>query len=319
MNQTKSMLLPQRVIGRYTGEEKGPLLIVVGGMHGNEPAGVEALRTMFNMLEVEPIHNPAFQFKGRLVGLRGNTRALAKGIRFLEKDFNRIWSKENIVQIKETPIHMLKNEDLELREMVTHIESEIAAYQPDTIVLLDLHTTTADGGIFSIPSEEPDSLDVAVELHAPVVVGMLEGLSGTILHYFRTETFKVSTLAVSFESGQHEEQLSVNRAIAAITNCMRTTGVVQAEHVENRHDELLITYSKYLPKVSELITVHRIHSGDDFQMAPDYKNFQKVKKGERLARDRNGDILAEEEGLILMPLYQTQGDDGFFLIRPLTD
>ncbi len=309
--------LPDRIIGSYTGYEKGSLLIALGGMHGNEPAGVEALSRMFDMLEVEPLHNPEFRFKGRFVGLRGNLQALAKGVRYIEKDLNRIWTTDFINQLKSTPIQLLQNEDLELRQLIDLIEMEIATYQPHTLVLLDLHTTTANGGIFSIPAPDPDSLDVAVELHAPVITGLLDGLDGTILHYFRKDNLGVNILGVSFESGQHEDHLSVNRAIAAITNCMRTIGCVQPDHVENRHDELLINYSRSLPKVAELITVHQIKPGDEFQMAPNYKNFQKVKKGERLASDRNGDILAQDEGLILMPLYQSKGDDGFFLIRSL--
>ncbi|MEO1085677.1 MAG: aspartoacylase, partial [Acidobacteriota bacterium] len=33
--------------------------------------------------------------------------------------------------------------------------------------------------------------------------------------------------------------------------------------------------------------------------------------------DRRGDILSPHDGLILMPLYQQQGEDGFFLVRPV--
>ena len=119
--------------------------------------------------------------------------------------------------------------------------------------------------------------------------------------------------------GQHDETLSINRAIAALTNCLRTLGCVEAEHVENRHDSLLIQHSKGLPHVAELITIHSILPGDDFQMAPNYKNFQKVKKGEVLAHDKKGAIIAPEDSLILMPLYQNQGDDGFFLVKMLVE
>ena len=84
-----------RVIGRYTGNKKGPLLIVFGAMHGNEPAGIKALDLMFKMLEVEPITNPDFHFRGRILGLCGNLRATQAGKRFIEKDLNRQWTKEN--------------------------------------------------------------------------------------------------------------------------------------------------------------------------------------------------------------------------------
>ena len=312
-------MLPKRLIGRHSGIEKGTLLICVGGMHGNEPAGVEALSIMFKILEVEPDSNPDFVFKGRLVGLRGNRRALAQGKRYIEKDFNRQWVPENVERIIASPITELENEDLELMELLQHINKEIEDYPTDKVVLLDLHTTTAHGGIFSIPTDDPDSLRVAVELHAPVIKGLLQGVKGTTLQYFCKENFDANIVGVCFESGQHDESLSINRAIAAITNCLRTLGCVQSEHVENRHDTLLIEYSKDLPKVAELITIHSILPGDDFQMAPNYKNFQKVKKGEVLASDKKGVITAPEDSLILMPLYQKQGADGFFLVKMLIE
>ncbi len=304
-----------RVIGRYTGEEKGPLMIVFGAMHGNEPAGVEALKVMFNMLEKEPVSNPAFNFCGRLLGIRGNMRAIKEGKRFISKDLNRQWTNENVRRIKNAPIEALDSEDKELKEILKLIEQEVESYQPTKLVVLDLHTTTAYGGIFSIPTDEQESIRIALELHAPVIQGMLKGIKGTTLHYFNNKNFDVETVAVCFESGQHNEKLSIKRAIAAITNCMRTIGCVEGVHIENRHDSILIEYSKELPKIAELIEIHQIHPGDDFEMMPNFRNFQEIKKGDWLAKDKNGKILASEDGRILMPLYQKQGDDGFFLIK----
>lgn len=307
----------ERIIGRYTGTQKGPLLIVLGAVHGNEPAGVKALEKMFEMLVEEPKNNPNFQFFGRIIGLRGNIRAMKAGKRFIVKDLNRQWTLDNIARIKKAKDEDLDAEDFELRELLAVIEKEIADYQPEKIVLLDFHTTTAYGGIFSISTDDPESTRIAVELHAPVVKGLLNGIRGTSLHYFCNDNFQPETVAVCFESGQHQEDLSVNRAIAALTNCMRSIGCVRAEDVENRHDSLLIEYSKGLPKVTELVKIHSIQPGDDFRMVPGYKNFQTVKKGEVLAFDRQGEIKATDDGLILMPLYQKQGDDGFFLIRSI--
>jgi succinylglutamate desuccinylase len=274
---------------------------------------------MFKMLEVEPITNPNFNFRGRLLGLIGNLRATKQGTRFLKKDLNRQWTPDNIKRIKSTPADQLQAEDLELKELLELIEKEIAEYQPSRVVVLDLHTTTAHGGIFSIPTEDKESIRVALELHAPVVKGLLHGISGTTLHYFNNENFDVDMVAVCFESGQHKEGLSVNRAIAALTNCMRTIGCVDSVHIENQHDALLIEYSRDLPQLAELIEVHRINPEDQFEMLPNYRNFQEIEKGQQLAKDRNGPIHASDDGLILMPLYQEQGDDGFFLIRTVID
>ncbi len=307
----------KRIIGQYTGEEKGPLLIVLGGMHGNEPAGVEAIKLMFKMLAIEPLTNPEFKFHGRILGIRGNLRAMKKKKRFIVKDLNRQWTPENVERIKSASIKELDSEDLEMKEILELIENQISDYKPDKLVLLDLHTTTAFGGIFTICTDERESIRIAIELHAPVIKGMLNGIEGTTLHYFNNNNFEPETVAVCFESGQHDEDLSINRAIAALTNCMRTIGCIKAEYVENRHDTLLIEYSKGLPQIAQLITVKRVIPEDEFRMMPNYNNFQKVKKGELLAKDKSGEIYAPEDGLILMPLYQKQGDDGFFLIKTI--
>ncbi len=305
----------ERIIGRYTGQQKGPLLIALGGIHGNEPAGLRALELIMKMLEVEPITNPSFRFNGRLLALRGNLAALQSGQRFIDKDLNRNWTEENVARIRSSPATSWDMEDREIASLLHVIDQEIADYRPERIVVLDLHTTTADGGIFSIATDDPESLEIAIELHAPVIRGILAGINGTILHYFNKKRYGPRITAVGFESGQHYDPLSINRAIAAITNCMRTIGCVNSKHVENRHDELLIEYSKDLPKVADFITAHTIRAGDDFRMKEGYQNFGSVRKGEILAYDRHGPITAVEDGLVLMPLYQPQGEDGFFLIR----
>ena len=306
-----------RLIGRYTGEEHGPLLVCFGGMHGNEAAGVKALVQMFKMLKEESETEPDFKFKGRIVGLIGHLEAFEKHQRFIVKDLNRQWKPHIVEKALHSNGTLLGSEELQIKEIIQFIRAEIEDYRPSRLIVLDLHTTSSFGGIFSIATDEPDSMKIALELHTPVIKGMLKGIEGTTLHYFNKKNLGVPTTAVCFESGQHYEQLSVNRAIAAITNCMRTIGCVEAKDVENRHDFLLIEYSKNLPRVTTLIGRHAVLPEDDFKMLLNFNNFQKVVKGEILATDKKGTIKAKEDALILMPLYQKQGEDGFFLVKKL--
>lgn len=307
----------ERIIGKYTGKTHGPLLVIFGGIHGNEPAGIRALELVFKMLEVEPITNPDFSFKGRIIGLRGNLKALQLNQRFIQVDLNRQWTLENVAKSKSSDIEDLTPELQEMKEILALIDREIKDYQPERMIVLDLHTTTASGGIFTLATDDPESQKIALELHAPVVKGMLKGIRGTTLHYFNSDNFDVETIGVCFESGQHKEVLSSNRAIAAIINCMRTIGCVREQDVENHHDKLLIEHSKDLPKMTQLVTCHRISDEDDFKMLPDFKNFQIIKEGQHIANDKNGKILSSADGLILMPHYQAQGEDGYFLIQKI--
>ena len=60
---------------------------------------------------------------------------------------------------------------------------------------------------------------------------------------------------------------------------------------------------------------HHIAPDDHFVMKPGYRNFDRIYKNEVLAHDRYGEIISRYDGMILMPHYQTQGDDGFFIIK----
>ncbi len=305
----------RHVLGEFIGNNPGPLFICMAGMHGNEVAGVEAVKTVFHLLEMEPHVNPTFSYNGTFIGILGNAEAYRENKRFIAKDLNRIWTPENVRRVKNTPYQDLEAEDRELRELVELVEAKIRQHKPSRLIMLDLHTTSAFGGIFAIASDMPESIRIAVELHAPVITGMLAGISGTTLHYFVRENFGVPTVGVAFEAGQHNDHLSMNRCMAAIINCMRSINAVRAEDVENRHDALLIEYSKDLPKVARLVSVHHIKPDDYFRMKPGFRNFQLVQKGQLLATDIRGPIYAPESGRILMPLYQNQGSDGFFIVQ----
>jgi len=307
--------MQDRVIARYTENRKGPLLVVLSAMHGNEHSGVTAIQSVYKSLLEEPAVNSAFTYKGCFLGLIGNLKAYNAGKRFIEKDINRQFFATHVSKIKLSDSTLLEDEDLEMKELLATIDEELASGNYTKLIVLDLHTTSSKGGIFTIPNEDPKSLEIALELHAPVIVGMLKGIQGTTLHYFNDKNFDIDTTSVTFESGQHDDSMSPKRAIAGLINCMRTIGAVDPEIVENKHDKLLLKYSTPLPKCSTLVERHPVSVADQFKMKPNYKNFQAIEKGEILATDVKGDITSPYDGMILMPLYQEQGEDGFFIIQ----
>jgi len=294
------------------------MLLVFGGMHGNEPAGIKAIEFVSKMIDVEPITNEDFYYSGSFIGLVGNKQAFERGERFIDRDLNRSWTDENVNRVTCDNSGELKNEDREQKEILDTVKNLIKEINPSKLIVLDLHTTSSFGGIFSLPTEDEESLRIAKELHAPVIKGMLQGIKGTVLHYFNSENLGIETTALAFESGQHEEKLSINRAIAAIINCMRTIKAIDPLHVENQHDKILIEYSRSLPKVAKLVTKYAIKEESKFKMLPNFKNFQKISKGDVLAFDDQDQIESPDDGLILMPLYQKRGEDGFFLVKEVS-
>lgn len=311
-----------RWIGERTGESAGPLLIILAQMHGNEPAGYEAAVGLFEAIDVEYAHNPTFAFSGRIVALRGNVAAARLGVRYQVKDLNRNWTDERMSHIlAATSAEQLDAEDIETLQLLRAVEQTIADYPEATrVVVLDLHTTTAEGGIFSIPSHDAQSRRLALAMHAPVLHGFLRGLSGTTLHFFDKAHFPdVDITPVCFEAGQHNDPESPKLAMSAIINCFRSMGGFHDEDVEIKHERLLKNRAAELPKEARLVYTHRIEEGEQFKMREDkiYRNFDLVQKGELLASNRYGDIYAPYDGHILMPLYQKLGSDGFFIVEEM--
>ncbi len=305
--------MEHRIIGRYEGKEDGPLLICIGGMHGNEPAGIAAISEIFHLLEIEPQTNPDFRYRGNLVGIRGNLHALEEKKRFILRDLNRMLIEEEDAQSRISDPMTWTIEDKERIDLIDAIEDEIKKYNPAFTLILDFHTTTADGGIFTIASNDDISRHLAKGLHAPVILGISEGLVGTTIEYFNRPS--QNRFCIVFEAGQHDDPDCVFRAVAAIINCMRSIGSVEPRDVDHRHDGLLISLAIGLPKVSKLICHYKIIPGENFVMNSGYENFHPVKKGEWLATNNDGKIYSPADGLILMPKYQSQGEDGFFIVE----
>lgn len=311
----------ERIIGERIGEKEGPLLIIFAQIHGNEPAGLMAVQELFEAIDAEYKKNPSFEFCGRIVALKGNLKAAKLGVRFIDKDLNRSWGANEVERIKNTiDITTLDAEDQEIKENLDLINHLIDTTNPSRVVVLDLHTTTAHGGIFTIPSLDEDSCQIGLSMHAPVLHGFLDGLKGTTLHYFCKKNFQVDITAVCFEAGQHQSEDSPKHAVSAIINCFKFIGGFYAKDIENKHDKLLLKRSKGLPLEARLIYVHRINKDDNFKMtdAKVYNNFDVIQEGEVLAYDKNGEVKSPYSGLILMPLYQKQGEDGFFIIQEVS-
>lgn len=68
-------------------------------------------------------------------------------------------------------------------------------------------------------------------------------------------------------------------------------------------------------KVFDIEYRHGIKDKDDFKMEPGFENFQEIKKGDLLAIQNGNELRSEWNARIFMPLYQAQGNDGFFVIK----
>lgn len=296
-----------RVLGHLPGRAHAPTLIVVAALHGNEPSGVLALERVIRRLEAER-HAVA----GSFVALVGNRRALGLRQRFVDEDLNRIWRRGRLDELRagQPPASAEESEmlalDLELRAAIDNADA--------AVYLLDLHTTSAPGPAFSVLNDTLPNRDFALKVPAPTVLGLEEELSGTLLSYL-AGNFELRSMG--FESGQHDDLLAIDHAEAGIWIVLAESGVLDEPawpEVAAARDTLERA-TRHLPRLVDVQYRHAITASDGFRMHPGFRGFQRVRRGDVLGDDHRGEVCASMDGLLLMPLYQGKGDDGFFIVR----
>ena len=301
----------ERVLGRLGRAGPGlPTLVVVGGVHGNEPAGVEASQRVAQALAPREE-----SLRGEVVFVAGNLQALALGQRFVDRDLNRAWTSAGVAALLERVNGVGSSqsaEDAEQQELLVLLDG-ILDEAPGPVFCLDIHTTSGIGGAFSTVADTLRNRAIALSLPVPLVLGLEELVEGTLHEYLGTR----GCITLAFESGQHAESRAVDRAEAGIWIILAAAGLV----LESDLPELaparkaLAKDSTKLPRVLEMRYRHAVEDDDAFRMRPGYANFQVVRRGEPVADDSDGPVTVLEESRLLMPLYQDQGQDGFFLVR----
>jgi succinylglutamate desuccinylase len=294
----------ERVIGEIKGEKKGPLLIFVGGLHGNEAQGLLALENIFLDFKGD-----TSKLCGKAVALRGNLEAIRQGIRFVSLDLNRIWDVKHFKHA----VDVQAAEVYELQAIRRIIEEEIKGDYTQ-VYLIDLHTTSAPTIPFAVTKENSEAETFIQQMNIPYITGLIGYLDGTMLAWMCEKGF----CGLAFEAGQHQSLNSMIKHEAFVQLAMYYTGFMpempedEVVSLQEQLEEELRPKSNHF----KIIQRYKVDEYEDFSMKQGYTNFQRVYKGEVLATNVKGNILSEYDANIFMPLYQKQGNDGFFIIKP---
>lgn len=302
MNDLKNI---PRIIGTYSSNKKGPLLFITAGIHGNEPSGVAALQKVFKTLQDE---KP--EIEGKIVGVSGNRVALQKGVRFIDEDLNRTWTVENIENaVKDS------HEKQEMFEIIAVLnqfpEGDFAKRY-----FLDCHTTSAASAPYISVQEKNDNDSWAHKFPTYIIRGFSDIVLGCIDHF----ESRIGMTGFVFEGGQHESKIAK----------MNHEGIIwlAIQNACNLNLSALTTFpeaaqmlldKKDKQKTFKILYRHGLEPHDDFKMEPGYSNFQAIKEGELLAHQNGKPVYSKWNAYIFMPLYQKQGNDGFFIVEEVSD
>jgi len=286
-------------------------VLVTGGVHGNEPAGIIAVQRVLTALEAGKT-----PFRGSLTGIAGNRSGLAQGARYLDRDLNRRWLVDDMIALLRRDPAQDSPEDREQRELL-HLFAPMLKEAREPLVFIDLHSTSGDGAPFSCMADVIRNRTIAFSLGIPVVLGLEEVIDGSMLGFL----CDLGHVGVAIEGGQHDDPATADNHESAIWISLVAAGCLRAEDVPEleSHRQRLRAATRELPGVIEIRHRHVVRSEQEpFAMLPGFANFQPVTDGQVVASDRDGDVRTPEAALMMLPRYQPQGEDGYFLARPVS-
>jgi len=280
----------------------------MAGVHGNEQLGLHAFQNVYSAIVKHEI-----PFRGKLIGVAGNRKAILSGRRFIDYDLNRCWTDEFVKEVFNGK-KKSQAEDEELKAIQEMIEQEDDG-DFNLKVLVDLHGTSSEKGNFIVVPEELGNHPIVKSLKLPVVVDLHKYLKGTLLSYYSDRGY----VAFAFEGGLIGSAEAYRLHTSGLWEILETSGCVTEHdhHQQDHYSNHLAEMGANLPSRVKVLYRHLVKPEDGFRMYPGFHNFQPVHKDQELAIDRKGVVKSPHNGLIFMPLYQPEGDDGFFIVKEL--
>ncbi len=309
------MVFDRREIGRVGDEQGGATLVVVGGVHGNEPAGlIAAIRVLDRLKSVEPR-----LIRGRFVALAGNLEALNHDdpdVRYIDHDLNRLCKRERFVEPASTSVE--HREMFELFDSIEEINNTSAS-----MVVLDLHTTSGPSRPVVAFADSLPARAHAMRLPIPKYLGIEEEIQGLVIDAVSERFACVSYL---IEGGQHNDPVSVDVHEAAIWMALDSAGIVSLGDVEIERFIGDDGPAGYLAKASKdrghIIYDVRHRSPilhEDYDICDGITTGTEVLAGVTVLAMQDGkEVFSPIHGLVFLPNMQKHkrvGDDGFFIVR----
>src|SRR5262249_36243774 len=126
--------------------------------------------------------------------------------------------------------------------------------------------------------------------------------------------------AVVLEGGQNDAPTTIDHHESAIWLFLVGTGMLAAADAPElaQHRKRLERAAGPLPRLLEICYRHALQPAERFEMVPGWANFSAVRAGELLAHSGERlelEVRSPESATMIMPRYQGEGLDGFFLAR----
>lgn len=259
---------------RLTGSESGPTSIVIGGVHGDEICGPEAIFRVLPSLSIE---------RGSVLIGFGNPPAIEKRERFLGANLNRMFA--DILSPEEMASYEYQRAQF------------MKGYLVQADVLLDIHASmNPQSQPFCIC--EPNAYGIVQYLPAGLVVSGFDEVEPGGTDYYMN---KIGKVGICIECGYREKPESIDLAERAIKTFLGVVGHISASF-QCQPQKRIKMYRLYKTKT------------DNFVLAKEFGDFEELEAGQLIGTDGSEEIRTDRASIILFPKNKEKvGEEAFLL------
>ena len=273
-------------------DKPGPVVGLMGMLHGNEPAGIGLWRL------AEEIGRPA---RGELRLIAGHPDAIAAapgGVRYIRDDLNRIFLDND----SDAGVDV---DGPDFRRMV-----ELKAALADLDVLLDIHTTSQPSDPFVIGyTAHAEARRLSRALPITLVDGLHQFIRGSACQWVLDR----DRAAVTVEVGAHLDPAAPGRAFDVAKRLLAELDMLPPEHALNQ-------VNGSASGGRRIVVGHHVGKvGRDFRYTRHFHNFDPLEPGEIVGADADAVYRAPmiDNPVIFMPaaeatLRDDTNTDAFF-------
>lgn len=256
------------------GKKPGKTVAIFSGVHGNEKAGVEAIKKVIKKIEI---------ISGKVYFVFANPHAINKNVRYVEKNLNRCFLKNN------------KGKTLEDK-----IAVNLMKILDESDLLLDLHASNTPQSTPFIICEK-NGYDIAEKLDFEIISSGWDKFEPGATDGYMLNSGKIG---ICLECGFADDMdKGIKIAEKSIFQFLKHTKSING----------VIGYTKRKRKFINVIKMKKKKT-EDFAFTKKFSDFEILKEGEVFAYDGALEYKAGKNECIIFPNLNKKVGEEFFLI-----
>ncbi|MDD3302872.1 MAG: succinylglutamate desuccinylase/aspartoacylase family protein [Candidatus Gracilibacteria bacterium] len=256
---------------------QGPIISIIGGIHGNEKSGVYVLDLLKKNLNIS---------KGKIYLIYGNLKAIKLDKRQLDFNLNRMF----VFDKKYKDTYEYKRAKI------------IKNYLDLSDVSLDLHSSPSQNSPVFVICEK-NSLDIIKDFPIKNICFGFDNIEPGGTDYYMNSIGKIG---ICVECGTHNDILTTLNVFNVTINLLSYYGMINCDNkiLGNIKKEYFIAKNSYITKT------------DNFKLEKKMNDFEIIKKGQLIGYDGKFKIYSKNTGKILFARDRKQiGVEGFIEIK----